>query len=188
MNDLFESRLKTMNLDETEERKLRSYFHKFQQKVQVGSDDECWEWTGGKNDERYGYMRVGIKSEKAHRLSYQWLIGPIPKGKILMHTCDNPSCVNPYHLRVGTQLDNVRDMMEKGRNVTRTQKLNKEQVLEIRHRYACGETQQALADEYGVGVTAISKIVNRKTWKHIAYQRRHLHTAARIERMRYVSI
>lgn len=77
----------------------------------------CWIWTGDRHA-RDGYGRAqppGRRLMKAHRVAYELVHGPIPDGKVVMHTCDNPPCVNPAHLTVGTQLDNVNDMLAKGR-------------------------------------------------------------------------
>lgn len=73
----------------------------------------CWIWTGPTNN--HGYGRFG-GSRYAHRVSYQLAHGPIPPGMVVLHRCDNPPCVNPDHLSLGTQRDNVRDMVTKGRH------------------------------------------------------------------------
>lgn len=74
----------------------------------------CWIWTGALRN-GYGRFRVGNKKVSAHRFSYELVYGPISKGKIIMHTCDNPSCVNPSHLRLGTQSQNMADASSKKR-------------------------------------------------------------------------
>lgn len=90
---------------------------RFEQKVQ--RTEGCWLWTGalggGKGDGRYGLIKHQGCTHGAHRVSYEMHKGPIPAGMEVMHQCDNPRCVNPDHLRLGTHLDNMRDMYSKGR-------------------------------------------------------------------------
>ncbi len=83
-------------------------------------DSGCWEWTGRRDDHGYGFIRQGrggLKSKRypAHRMAFDWFKGGIPEGMLVLHECDNPPCVNPDHLRLGTQADNMRDMKMKGR-------------------------------------------------------------------------
>ena len=78
--------------------------------------DGCWEWQGYRNPLGYGRMRKDGKKHLAHRISYTLFVGEIPEGKMLCHKCDNPSCVNPDHLFVGTNQDNVSDCIAKGRH------------------------------------------------------------------------
>lgn len=73
--------------------------------------DTCWEWAGNRNQHGYGRLDTTY----AHRLSWEFHHGPIPDGLVVMHACDNPPCVNPWHLRLGTQVENMRDMARKGR-------------------------------------------------------------------------
>jgi predicted XRE-type DNA-binding protein len=121
--------------------------------------DGCWEYHDGAG---YGKARWGGRTERAHRVSFFLANGFWPE--VVMHTCDNPSCVNPEHLRAGDHADNVRDALAKGRLHT---KLTRELVRQIRHVYAEGTKDQAqLADIFGVTRSAISQIVNRKTWRH----------------------
>jgi hypothetical protein len=102
--------------------------------------------------------------------------GPIPEGLVICHRCDNPSCVNPAHLFLGTHADNVADKMRKGRHRTnphkgedhRSAKLTQEQVLEVRRRFAVGGiSKAALGREYGVTQTTIDHIILRATWRHL---------------------
>lgn len=111
---------------------------------------------------------------KAHRVAWDLTYGPIPDGMLVLHRCDNPSCVRPDHLFLGTQTDNMLDRKAKGRGNHRRgsrhgrAKLTEAQVLEIRSRYAAGDvTQTQLGDEYGVCHVVIGNIVRRRLWRHI---------------------
>ena len=132
-----------------------------------GSPDECWEWIGAKLPTGYGLIRVDSKTIRAHRLALELHLGrPITPGLNVLHSCDNPGCVNYSHLREGTQQENVDDMMERGRAVLPSQppgqKLTWDQVNEIRSRV--GQTRTAIAKEFGMSPSQISRIINNKTW------------------------
>jgi len=79
----------------------------FWSKVEIDHDTECFNWTGCKNENGYGYFTVGSRPHLAHRVAYSWFKEHIPKGMILDHTCDNPSCVNPMHLEPVTNKENI---------------------------------------------------------------------------------
>ncbi len=87
----------------------------FWSRVLTGSVDECWPWLGARMTNGYGKLTYGGWNVSAHRLSYVLAFGPIPEGMCILHKCDNPRCVNPAHLRAGTQLENMQDMHAKGR-------------------------------------------------------------------------
>jgi hypothetical protein len=113
-----------------------------------------------------------MKQYRVHRLIYEVTYGPIPKGMLVCHTCDNPACCNPNHLFLGTQEDNMKDKIKKGRQVmgesNGLSKLTRYQVSEIRLKYQTGDfLQQELADNYNVCNQNISSIIKRITWKHI---------------------
>lgn len=148
---------------------------RFWPKVERGNPDECWEWTAAKHQFGYGMLGVNSKVIYAHRFSWQIHFGDIPPGMEVCHSCDNPPCVNPNHLFLGTQTDNVYDMQRKGRHRGGSMpgeshpqsKLTKKQVRAIREQYAQGEiSQRALAEQYGMCQSAIGNIIRRKSWKH----------------------
>ena len=92
---------------------------RFNKKYVINEDTDCWEWQNATNNIGYGMFRwTSGKMRTAHRASYEIYKGPIPEGMIVCHTCDNPKCVNPEHLWVGTRKDNYDDMVSKGRRVT----------------------------------------------------------------------
>ena len=143
----------------------------------VHKTDNCWIWTAGRASFGYGKMSVRGRSERAHRIAWELHNGAIPHGKYVLHRCDNPACVRPDHLFLGTLRDNSQDMMEKGRakfgGGIATQgerngraRLTAAAVREIRAAYPATR-QVDLAERYGVSQVAISHIVLRKSWRHI---------------------
>lgn len=146
-------------------------------------DGGCWIWTGFVDKSGYGVVNSERMSGKriparAHRVIYKLLVGPIPAGKLLMHSCDNPPCVNPQHLTPGTDAENLADMVRKGRSARGSKhwgaKLNEAQVMEARRKYATGKyTLAMLAAEYGLTVTPVSQLIRGVTWKHLPLVERH---------------
>jgi hypothetical protein len=131
----------------------------------VQKSDGCWIWTGCKNKEGYGLFCEHQKQRKAYRVAYELTYGAIPSGKIICHKCNNPPCVRPDHLYAGTHLDNGRDMANAG---TFVHKLTPEKVIEIRKLYAEGkQSLSMLSKQFGVNVSAIHAVIQRRHWKHI---------------------
>ena len=144
--------------------------------VDKKADDECWEWKAGSHKTGYGlihYKKVEGKFSggcRAHRFSFELHNErPIESGKHILHSCDNRKCVNPHHLREGTNAENMADMVERKRSPNNkgaknpNVRLTDDQVREIREKWSVGGiTQTKLAEEYKVNQTQISKIVLRQ--------------------------
>ncbi len=147
------------------------YIKRFWSKVDIKSDDECWNWKAGKIRSGHGQFRVNSIKTYTHRFSYELKNGPIPEGLHICHHCDNPSCVNPNHLFLGTHQDNMKDRDMKGRNNCAKgsnhgeSKLTEQQILEIRN--IINMTQKEIGKLYEVTQSTISYIKNNKTWRHI---------------------
>ena len=145
----------------------------------VDKSGDCWVWTAATTNGGYGVIRDTGRNGKiirAHRLSWELHNGPIPAGIEVCHRCDNPPCVNPAHLFLGTHQDNVTDTVNKGRasgggprgSLHHQAKLTEAQVVDIRARHTAGAaSQRQLAREYGVDRRAIHQVVYRKTWIHV---------------------
>lgn len=147
----------------------------------------CWEWIGAKNKSGYGHYWVRHKKTnwKSHRASWNIHYGEIPDNLLVCHHCDNPSCINPIHLFLGTSKDNALDRESKHRNGSKpgrrkrpetiqygerspNHKLTKKQVAEIRQLYkplVRGWGHQSLANKYGVAKSTIAAVVRGKNWK-----------------------
>ena len=143
------------------------------------SPDGCWEWSGARDKNGYGQTKIGMRSVKAHRKIWAMLYGGIPEGLMILHHCDNPPCVRPNHLFLGTAKTNRQDAASKGhipppihlRQVGENNpsaKLTADDVRDIRARYATGTiSQKTLGEEFGLEQASVSHIIHRKSWKHI---------------------
>lgn len=150
-------------------------------RIKKNPHSECWEWQGSTR-RGYGRLIVGSRkdgtrrNESAHRLSYLFSIGSIPDGMEVCHKCDNPLCINPAHLFVGTKKENAADRDRKGRNIVFTgeeqprSKLTKKMVKDARwERVFQGTSFQKLADKYGVSKKTMQNAVKGITWKCVPY-------------------
>jgi hypothetical protein len=141
----------------------------------------CWRWTAVLSTSGYGLVWDGVlggtRSVQAHRQAWRYTRGDIPDGLCVLHSCDNPACVRPSHLFIGTHSDNMRDMYAKGRHVIgakkpticvreRRKRLTAPQVLAI---LRSPESQRALALRYGIGQTTVSCIKRRQSWRHLRF-------------------
>lgn len=154
----------------------RSLEERFWAKVNVGASEDCWEWQAAKRGNGYGAIGVTRRSVvDAHRVSWELNRGPIPAGMCVCHTCDNPSCVNPGHLFVGSRADNSADMARKGRarggrkygSAHRWAKLTEGDVREIRFLAACGAKRKDIASRFCIGKATANQIISRRIWKHV---------------------
>lgn len=137
--------------------------------LSVAEASGCIRFTGPLDGEGYGRIMVARVKYMAHRLSYSLNNGPIPDGYVVRHKCDNPSCINPEHLEVGTQADNIADKVSRGRQARGSGVgraiLTEEAVREIR---SSPLKISELSTLYGVSVVSIRNILRRKTWQHVA--------------------
>lgn len=137
--------------------------------IGVNPETGCWEWTAYRLPSGYGKMVIGQKNRLAHRVSYELYCGPIPENLQVCHHCDNPSCVNPEHLFVGTNAENVADKVAKGRQARGVgngqAKLSAADIQSIRSTE--GVSLRKLAKLYGVHNSQISRIRSGIKWAHL---------------------
>jgi hypothetical protein len=141
---------------------MKSLEERFWEKVDKSGN--CWEWTAGTNGVGYGIIWSGVRRECAHRVSWEFAHGTIPKGKWILHRCDNPGCVNPEHLFLGDSTANVRDMHRKGRGWGGIGPDTAYAVLWMR---ASGFSRKRIMEEYGVSLDTIKHIIIRRNWKSL---------------------
>lgn len=148
-------------------------------KVVKGPD--CWLWTGSMSSKGYGRISAERRHVTASRVAYSLEYGAFDERLHVLHRCDNPSCVRPDHLFLGTQVDNMADMNSKnrhgrsgaGENVRKGKshpfaKIDESCAKQIRERHKSGITMKELASSFGLNVPSIWRIIHRKTWKHVA--------------------
>lgn len=138
---------------------------------------ECWEWRGHRQTPvaadapTYGIVQREGRRIYAHRHAYELVNGPIPPGFVVRHTCDNPPCINPAHLEVGTQAENIRDAVERGRHFCPVGERNpgaritREQAEEVRRAFRAREADgQTLADRFGIARSTVYGIAAGRSW------------------------
>jgi hypothetical protein len=141
---------------------------------------KCWMWTGYTMP-GHAYGQIGNEpgkrplSLRAHRVAWELAVGPIPKGLYVLHDCDNPKCVRPAHLSVGTQKDNMRDMDARNRRVNAQpsgedcahSRLTANEVRSMRREHAAGERQVDLAKKYAISQAHVSQIIRGTQWRSV---------------------
>jgi hypothetical protein len=151
---------------------MKSIEDRFLDKVNKDTSTGCWEWTGGTTRGDYGVIRKKVghkkyKSIRAHRLSYELYKGSIGELNVC-HTCDNPKCVNPEHLFLGTVKDNVQDKMSKGRHNYGRQSHHKWLSQEIANTIRKEKgTMQQIAEKFGTSKAQVCRIKHNQIWKGI---------------------
>jgi len=130
----------------------------------------CWVWMGTTTVRGYGQIISNARKHYAHRASYEAFIGPIPEGMNVCHTCDNVYCVNPAHLFLGTQKQNLEDMAKKKRSTwginNPRAKLDIDDVKNIKHLLLTKMSETSIAKQYNVSRQTINNIKNGKVWNH----------------------
>ena len=139
-------------------------------RISIDETSGCWNWTAGIGRGGYGRAKHNRQEYKAHRYSYQVFVGEIPDDKILCHKCDNPRCVNPAHVYVGTHKDNSHDRMARGRYKNGRTKLAPEDYGEIRILYNEGVGPKAIAAEYGITPSSVYRIIHNQVSPDYTYQ------------------
>ena len=145
---------------------------RFWKYVDKKSNDKCWNWTGCCDKDGYGHIGVNGKLIRSHRFSWILKNGTVPDEIYVLHKCDNPKCVNPSHLFLGTQQDNIKDKIYKNRQAkgekNGSSKLTVNQVKQIRHLCREGQlTQVKIGKIFHINQTTVSRICTIKNWRHI---------------------
>jgi hypothetical protein len=161
-----------INISLTSEQIIRFYNN-----VKIDEQTGCHIYIGGKNKTGYGVMKIGHKQIRAHRIAWYLNNGKILNELCVLHKCDNRICVNPDHLFLGTQIDNIKDMVNKGRNsgcfgeTSHTAKLKEIQVIDIlnivKQKGQYYGLIKELSEIYNVNWQIIRNIIKRKTWKYL---------------------
>lgn len=145
---------------------MKTLLERMAEKIIQEPNSGCWIWSRGKDKDGYGKVKIDGRSLRAHRVTWEYVNGPIPEGMLLCHRCDNPSCVNPDHLFLGCHKNNHEDRGAKGRTARGERhgraKLTVADVLSIR------ETKpgyQAAAERFGIGKTHYHRILRGQAWR-----------------------
>jgi hypothetical protein len=146
--------------------------------VAIADEHSCWEWKRSIVRTGYGGTRWGRQTMLAHRVAWTLTHGAVPDRMFVCHRCDNRKCCNPSHLFLGTNLDNMRDMVAKGRQNkakgerTSKAKLTEAEVMQMRREYASGTTYVELAARYGMSKGGTGLVLTGRNWKHLPVVRR----------------
>jgi len=156
----------------TPEQKLR--FWGWDEVLRTTELGVCWEWRGDKRRHGYGRVAINGKGIVVPRVAYECWVGPIPDGALIRHKCDNPPCMNPHHLETGDFVQNAQDMLDRGRHnppigvKNGVARITEADVVRIRALSAEGRNLTELSKMFGVSISLVSMIKNRKRWAHVA--------------------
>jgi len=149
-------------------------YTKPEDRYEAVTETGCWIWNGATTDDGYGRTYHGKRRQFAHRWFYRLFVGEIPEGMNVLHRCDIRLCVNPAHLYAGTQIQNIRDRVSRGRggghkiageNSVR-RKLGWKEVMEIREiRAATNETYKSIAKKFSIGTSQVKRIIDNQSWR-----------------------
>ena len=144
---------------------------RFWSRLGMGAPDECWEWRWASRPSGYGVFVVQGKNLSTHRVAWELTSGESAEGLVVMHSCDNPPCCNPEHLRAGTQKENVADAFNKGRRMVGERHhnavLTEDDVIAIRILYRHQVPVAELAARYGIGECSMIRAIRGITWGHV---------------------
>lgn len=146
-------------------RAINQFNMTFLKAMTVETDRGCWEWIGNKCTDGYGQVSFYGQIWMTHRASYFIAHRKIPSGRLILHNCDNPPCINPQHLYAGNMQQNMVDSIVRQRR--HDVRLKPKEVLEIRNRHSLGISTRVLSDHYKVSQNHIRSIVRRNRWRHI---------------------
>lgn len=136
---------------------------RFLAKVDKSGANGCWNWTAAGRGNGYGTIKIDGKARDAHRVAHEMWIGEIPKGMVVMHKCDNRSCVNPEHLQLGSYRDNHTDAIAKGLitpfKKTRTEPLTEEEIRQLVADFKGGVSRRTLSTKYKVADTSLTRLL-----------------------------
>jgi len=154
----------------TLEKRKSKFWGKVDKSLGLGPNNDCWEWRGYTNINGYGIVRSGGKNYMTHRLSFEFENGYIDPDLYILHSCDNPPCVNPAHLRQGTHAENMNDMVIRGRTNAPRGINHYASTITDTHVRAIRKDQRPcslVAKEYGVSASIVNGIRTMQKWKHI---------------------
>ena len=177
----------TLKLNEIISEINQKDIERFITKIPVTDNDSiCWEWSINPNTKKarkhadYGVFTLKQNNIVPSRMMWMLTYGEIPDGMLICHKCDNPPCINPFHLFIGSYADNTKDMVMKGRKSTivypdrlprginhKNAKLNDVDILQIRTMSSKGVSYKDIKAQFNIGKSNISSIINRKTWTHL---------------------